>query len=427
MQKIILDVGKEGTIREFLLDYLSINMNLENNFFKHQIYVFLEQLEEIQTTAKIYISTINYTQGVLWHNESEDLWILVAVSERAIKELILHIPDNRKLTCLFDEIYRDIMQEYIYSFTKDEKAYIISGIKKSNIAALEEQSLYHVVDSKKMQIVSEFKEYSTLNGRVKKERIVVEGMRLVKRALDDGQMIEKVILSSKENMEEIINLCQKRMIPYFITNPGIIASMTNTRPAPEIMCSIRMKIRTHKELIFSPKRNFFLVLDGISNPDNLGMILRTADAAGISGLILLCNSTHIFHKNVIRGARGAMGRIPVYLSTHDGETISKLRQNAFKIIGTSAKFDTCCYNVNFNFKNLAVIIGNETSGIRKEILELCTDYAKIPMAAGQSSLNAAVASALLMYEYTRIFNSSNSPEQYLSSRGLSRPCPCTGS
>lgn len=220
MQKIILDVGKEGTIREFLLDYLSININLENNIFKHQIYVFLKQPEEIQTTAKIYISTINYTQGVLWHNESEDLWILVAVSERAIKELILHIPENRKLTCLFDEIYRDIMQEYIYSFTKDEKAYVISGIKKSNIAAWDEQSLYHVVESKKTQIVSEFKEYSTLNGRGKKERIVVEGMRLVKRALD-------------------------------------MASMTNTRPVPEIMCSIRMKIRTHKELIFSPKRNFF--------------------------------------------------------------------------------------------------------------------------------------------------------------------------
>lgn len=148
------------------------------------------------------------------------------------------------------------------------------------------------------------------------------------------------------------------------------------------------------------------------------MILRTADAAGISGLILLCNSTHIFHKNVIRGARGAMGRIPVYLSTHDGETINKLRQNDFKIIGTSAKFDTCCYSISFNFRNLAVIIGNETSGIRKEILELCTDYAKIPMAAGQSSLNAAVASALLMYEYTRIFSSSSAPEQYLSFRGL---------
>ena len=152
------------------------------------------------------------------------------------------------------------------------------------------------------------------------------------------------------------------------------------------------------------KRNFFLILDGIANPDNLGMMLRTADASGVDAVILLSESTHHFNKNAIRGARGAVGRIPIYFCNNDFALMETLQEHNFKIMGTSARFEADnFYEAGYDAENVAVIVGNESNGVRKEILEQCTDYVKIPMVDGQSSLNVAVAAALILYECGRNF------------------------
>ncbi len=149
----------------------------------------------------------------------------------------------------------------------------------------------------------------------------------------------------------------------------------------------------------NPHGHFILIADGIANPDNLGMLLRTADAAGASAVILLSNSTHYLNKNAIRGARGAIGRLPIYFAADDLALLAKLKENSFQILGTSARFEAAnFFDVSYE-KNCAVIIGNESVGVRKEILDACTGYVKIPMAAGQSSLNIAVAAALMVYKH----------------------------
>ena len=180
--------------------------------------------------------------------------------------------------------------------------------------------------------------------------------------------------------------------------------MTTTNPVPEILCITRIKNLEQNELIISRKKNFFLILDGIANPDNLGMVLRTADASGVDAVILLSPSTHQFNKNAIRGARGAVGRLPIYFCSDDFELMDLLRERGFKIWGTSARFESeNFYDMDFSSDNLAVVVGNESNGVRKEILDKCTDYVKIPMVEGQSSLNIAVAAALVLYEYDRTF------------------------
>jgi len=81
-----------------------------------------------------------------------------------------------------------------------------------------------------------------------------------------------------------------------------------------------------------------------------------------------------------------------------------LQEHDFKIMGTSARFQASnFYDIRYDSENTAVVVGNESNGIRKEILDRCTDYVKIPMVDGQSSLNIAVAAALILYEYGREF------------------------
>ena len=99
-----------------------------------------------------------------------------------------------------------------------------------------------------------------------------------------------------------------------------------------------------------------------------------------------------------------MGAVTIYFCTDDFAMMETLRAHDFRIWGTSARFSASnFYDMRFTDQNIAVIVGNESNGVRKEILDLCTDYVKIPMVEGQSSLNIAVAAALVLYEYDREF------------------------
>lgn len=400
---LLCDYDKKS-IMNFLCDYLADISIEENRLLWDSIRSFINDYENNERKMKGYYCYINYLQGIVWHSEKDE-WVFAVISERALRELLRIIPENQKINCIFENKYKSVVEEYINILTINDDNSSIIGVKGVDFDALS-GSFQNIIESKKHIVVTEFKEYATLSGRLLNERFVVEGERLVKRALEDGQLVEKVVLSSK-NMgdDEIINLCRERKIPYCITNPGIMACMTSTHPVPEVLCSVRSKVLNQDRLLLSPKRNYFLILDGISNPDNLGIIVRTVDAAGVSGLILLSNSTHYLNKNAIRGGRGAIGRIPVYMSDDDNKVFSILNANNFKIIGTSARFGVSnFYEINYGYDNIAVVVGNETNGVRKEILEKCNEYAKIPMAQGQSSLNIAVTSALFMYEYTRLFS-----------------------
>ena len=398
-------------VSEFLSNYTrDYNFNEEADIYKNEIRQLIELLNDSDKEPICYIYVINTIQGILYIDYDEAKCLMVAYSERVMRNLLQCIPMNMEFISYFDGTYIDVVKEYLTCTSPWSEGYSLKGMRVSDINQIDmRRDLSHVqiIESKKSPVVAEFKEYISLNGRIKNEKFVLEGELLVYRALRDGLPVEKVVYSNnidEESIKEIIELCKKNKIAYYKSTAGIMAAMSTTHPSPDILCSVRMKLLNEKDLIISNKGNVFLVLDGISSPDNLGIILRTADAAGISAVVLLSNSTHFMNKNVIRGARGAIGKIPIYYSNNDSELFDKLKKNNFKIIGTSARLDSHnFYEINFNSNNLAIVIGNESKGVRKEILDQCTEYAKIPMVEGQSSLNIAVASALMIYEYVRTF------------------------
>lgn len=401
-------------ITEFLNLYLSgFTHTEESGEYTGQIKRYLNLPDCGDSNFICYISEINITQGVLIMDLTRSECLIAASCERAVRDLLRCIPVNKELICYFDSIYYSVAAEFLYSTSEEKLPYCIKGQRLSELQGRTHMGrLSKVIGSKKDEVVSEFKQYTTLKARIETGHVVMEGMLTVKRALADGQQVEKVVYCDNiadEARNEIIELCERSNIAYYSVSQGIMAAMTTTNPVPEIICSVRIKVRSQKDLIIAKNKNFFLILDGISNPDNLGMVLRTADASGVNAVLLLSGSTHHFNKNAIRGARGAVGRIPIYFSTDDFELMEILHANHFKIIGTSARFQSGnLYDVRYDADNIAIVIGNESNGVRKEILDRCTDYVKIPMVEGQSSLNIAVAAALLLYEYDRVnFYSKN--------------------
>lgn len=382
----------------------------QNKEYREKIEEYIARLQNGNSEFEYYFSIIGITRGVQIIDSQRAECLIVADCERAVHDFMRRISNDRELTIYFDSVYYGVIAEYFNPAVTKAFTCYLRGRRNANSAEVRfvnQKDTEHIIGSKKDEVVSEFKRLTALKSRIETGHVVMEGALMVNRALKDNLQVEKVVYADnmdEEQRQEIIHACEEKGIEYYKAGRGMMAAMTTTTPVPEVMCTVRIKAHDQNELIISKKKNFFLILDGIANPDNLGMVLRTADASGVDAVILLSESTHHFNKNAIRGARGAVGRLPIYFCDDDFALMKTLQKHNFKIMGTSARFESSnFYDVGFGADNVAVIVGNESNGIRKEILDQCTDYVKIPMVDGQSSLNIAVAAALILYECGREF------------------------
>ena len=144
------------------------------------------------------------------------------------------------------------------------------------------------------------------------------------------------------------------------------------------------------------ENDFYLLLDEIQDPGNMGTIIRTADAFGVSGIFITEGSVDIHNSKVVRSTMGSIYRTPIYLIDNFEEFKDNLEKMNLNIYSTSLKGKV---NINsLEYKNSMFIIGNESKGVSKKYEELATDLVKIPMIGKTESLNVAIASSIIMYE-----------------------------
>ncbi|EKN62701.1 rRNA methylase, putative, group 3 [Schinkia azotoformans MEV2011] len=145
---------------------------------------------------------------------------------------------------------------------------------------------------------------------------------------------------------------------------------------------------------------FFLILDEIEDPHNLGSILRTADAAGIHGVIIPKRRAVGLTAAVAKASTGAIEHVPVARVTNLARTMEELKEKGIWIIGTDAKGKQDFRQMDAKMP-LAIVIGSEGKGIGRLISEKCDFLIRLPMVGKVTSLNASVAASLLMYEVYR--------------------------
>jgi len=146
---------------------------------------------------------------------------------------------------------------------------------------------------------------------------------------------------------------------------------------------------------------FFLLLDGITDPHNMGAILRNADAAGCQGVVITkdrsCGITNV----VDRASAGAVEHLAVCQVTNLARAMQQLQKAGFWIYGLAAGEDAQpLFNTNLS-GNIALVIGSEGDGLRQRTRETCDGLLEIPMIGGVSSLNASSASAIALFEVVR--------------------------
>ena len=151
----------------------------------------------------------------------------------------------------------------------------------------------------------------------------------------------------------------------------------------------------------SGETGFFLLLDGITDPHNLGAILRNADAAGCQGVVVTkdrsCGITNV----VDRASAGAVEHLAVCQVTNLARAMQQLQKAGFWIYGLAAgEGAQPLFNINLS-GNIALVVGSEGDGLRQRTRETCDGLLEIPMIGGVSSLNASSASAIALFEVVR--------------------------
>jgi len=145
---------------------------------------------------------------------------------------------------------------------------------------------------------------------------------------------------------------------------------------------------------------FILILDGLEDPRNFGAILRTADAAGVHGVIIPKRRSVSITDTVIKTSTGAANTIPIAQVPNIADIINRLKKEDVWIIGMEAEGNDLYSNVDYK-TGTALVIGSEGKGISRLVKEHCDFLVNIPMKGQMTSLNASVAAALVMYEVVR--------------------------
>ncbi len=233
------------------------------------------------------------------------------------------------------------------------------------------------------------------------------GMHPVTDAVRQGRKFEKILFKKGlegEQFRVLLDEVTQRGIPYqFVpvekmnrlvkgAHQGVIAYLAQIEYVPfEEMVEAALSRKAHP---------VFLVLDGISDVRNLGAIARSAECAGVDGIVVPARGSAAINADAVKTSAGALLRIPTARVANLRTALYYFRDSEFQIVAVSEKAEDTMYDVNLR-KATVLVMGSEGTGISEPVLSLCTVGARIPMVGETGSLNVSVATAVLLFEVVR--------------------------
>ena len=255
------------------------------------------------------------------------------------------------------------------------------------ITSKDNEQIKHIRKLKEKKYRDEYNEY------------VIEGVKLIKEAIAEDANIKTIIVCDNcVKNEEIDPKIMYEIAKYncIYVDEKVFRSITDVQN-PQGLLAIMSKGPKNEDINF--KEDIIIVLDNVQDPGNIGTILRTVDSAGLKQIILSKNSGDVYNPKVVRSTMGAILRVNVIESQNLVETLKTIKKHKFEVIATSLQTDDNIYDIDY--KKKAIVIGNEANGVSKEVLDLADKKVKIPMLGKTESLNAAVATGIITYEYVR--------------------------
>lgn len=211
-----------------------------------------------------------------------------------------------------------------------------------------------------------------------------------------------------ERLLPIINLSKKYGIPTQLVSRKVLDEKSEGEQHQGVLARVKQgKVYTESDLddiVQAAEKKeqtpFFLILDGVTDPHNLGACLRNSDAAGVHAVIVPKDNAARITATVRKVAVGAVDTVPLVQVTNLARTMKQLQTLGVWIVGTAGETDTCLYDVKLQGP-MALVMGAEGKGMRRLTRENCDDIVKLPMAGSVSSLNVSVATGICLFEMVR--------------------------
>ncbi|MBS4536276.1 23S rRNA (guanosine(2251)-2'-O)-methyltransferase RlmB [Clostridium sp. D2Q-14] len=258
-----------------------------------------------------------------------------------------------------------------------------------------------IIKSSSNKFIKEIKGLNNKKIRNKKGYYFIEGIRIVEDAIKSNEVIEYILYSDKlfqtKDGEKLFSIIKDKYINYQIEH-NLFKEISDTE-TPQGIIAV-MKIKKYNLEYFQRENLFLIFLDRIQDPGNMGTIIRSADALGADGIIISKGSVDIYNPKVVRSTMGSLFHIPIIQVNDSIETILKFKDEGVRILATTLEKARYCYDIDLT-KNILLIIGNEGNGIREKLLNISDENIVIPMEGDSESLNASIASSIIMYEVLR--------------------------
>ena len=228
---------------------------------------------------------------------------------------------------------------------------------------------------------------------------IIEGIKLVKEAIEENAKIKYILIC--EDCDDAVKLEQNLLYDIAKNNclyvtKKLFLSISDVTTPQGVLAVIEKKKGTEQ---IDYNDDIIVALDGIQDPGNLGTILRTVDSANLKQIILSKDCADAYNPKVVRSTMGAIFRVNIIEAENLAEILKEIKKHNFDVVVTSLETEESIYNLEY--KNKIIVIGNEANGVSEEILKLADIKVKIPMLGKTESLNASVATGIMLYEYVR--------------------------
>ncbi|SQB35355.1 TrmH family RNA methyltransferase [Clostridium cochlearium] len=255
----------------------------------------------------------------------------------------------------------------------------------------------NTITSKDNNLIKFVRKLRDKKHRKKEKKFIVEGFRFVEEALKSDYCIEYILIqeNSLNKLQEFNISIESIKDKAYILSGNAFNSISGTENSQGILAIVNMKE------VYQPKESgIYILADKVQDPGNMGTIIRTAHAANASGILITEGTVDIYNEKTLRASMGSIFYMPI-IEDFKLEKSIYLKSKGFKIIASSLNTDKSLYDLDLHKKNLILAVGNEGNGLSDEVYNISDKTFIIPMPGKAESLNAAVATSIIIFEIVR--------------------------
>lgn len=228
---------------------------------------------------------------------------------------------------------------------------------------------------------------------------LAEGLRTVEEAVHSKTVVSIFYTAIDDDRTRcVLEEAAAQQLKLYCVSDAVMKKIADTDTPQGIIAVCKVQDVTLDKLL--SKGEMLLVLDRVGDPGNLGTMLRTADAAGIGGVVLLKGCVDIYAPKTVRSSMGSLFHVPVVSGVAEDKFIAEAKDAGYELLVTSLEGAGNLYKADLGGR-IAFVMGNEAGGVSASLLERADKRVFIPMAGRAESLNVAMAAGIVMFEALR--------------------------